>query len=427
MTGSAPLLRPEELDLARFVRAGDMVVFGQGSGEPLTLTRALVAQRERIGRFSCFLGVGVSDTFAPERCPGIDAVSYGAIGSAAAALSRAGRLGVIPSHYGRINAAFATGELRADVVLLQLAPAPPGTDGAYGLGLAHDYAALAARHARVVLAEINPDAPWTHGAPLPAGIRPHAFVAAAAPPPELPAVRIGPAERRIAERVAGLVPDGACLQFGVGAVPFAILAALSGHRDLGIHSGIIGDVCQDLIEAGAVTNARKAIDPGVTVTNIVLGTRRLFRHLDGNPAVALRPAAYTHDPATVARNPAVRAINSAVEVDLTGQVNAETAGGAYVGAVGGQPDFVRGALASPGGRSIIALPATARGGAASRIVPATSTVTTPRSDADLVVTEFGIADLRDATLDQRAERMIAIAAPEFREDLARAWHARPGA
>lgn len=421
MTG-LPVLRPDELDLARIVRAGDLVTFGQGCAEPLTLTRRLLAARERIGGFGCFLGVGVSETFAPERCAGIGFTSYGAIGTVAA-LSRAGRLCVVPSHYSRINAAFATSERRADVVLLQLAP-PREPGGPYSLSLANDYAVLAARHARVVVAEINPDAPWTYGAELPPEIRPDILVAADHAPAELAPSRMGPAEARIAAHVAGLVPDGACLQFGVGAVPFAVLSGLSGHRDLGIHSGILGDVCVDLIEGGAVTNARKAIDPGLTVTNIVLGTRRLFRHLERNPAVLVRPAAYTHDSATVARNPTVRAINSAVEVDLTGQVNAEVAGGAYVGAVGGQVDFIRGALASPGGRSIIALPATARGGTASRIVPAVAAVTALRSDADLVVTEFGIADLRGATLDERARRMIAVAAPAFRDDLARAWQDR---
>ncbi len=417
-----PILRSEDLDLAAFVRPGDVVVCGQGTAEPLTLTRRLVARKDDIGPFTCWLGVGLSDTFAPERSAGIAFRAYGAIGTNAA-LSRAGRLDVLPWHYSSLERAFATGVLRADVVLLQLAPPPPGRSG-YSLGLANDYVAAAARSARVVLAEINPDVPWTHGSALPAEIRPHAFVRADAPPQELRPSRFGDVETRIARLVAELVPEGACLQFGVGAVPVAAMSGLGDHRALSIHSGVIGDVCVDLIESGAVTNARKPFDRGVTVTNTVLGTRRLFDHVHDNPAVAVRPASHTHDHATLARIGDVRAINSGVEIDLTGQVNAEVAGGAYVGAVGGLNDFVRGALASPGGRSIIALPASALGGTASRIVTRVDTVTVPRSDADLVVTEHGVADLRGATLAERAARLIAIAAPAFREDLARAWRDR---
>jgi acetyl-CoA hydrolase len=187
---------------------------------------------------------------------------------------------------------------------------------------------------------------------------------------------------------------------------------------------VIGDACIDLIEGGVVTNAGKPFDRGVTVTNTVLGTRRLFDFAHDNPAVQVRPASHTHGHGTIASIPRFRAINSAVEVDLTGQVNAEVAGAAYVGAVGGQADFVRGALASEGGRSIIALPATALGGKASRIVSRLDTVTLPRSDADLIVTEHGVADLRGATLEERAARMIGIAAPEFREGLSRVWRDR---
>ena len=416
------ILSSKDVDIASLVRCSDVVLCGQGTAEPLTLTRRLVAAKDAIGPFTCFLGVCFSDTFAPELTNGVSFRAYGAVGTNAA-LARAGRLDVLPWHYSRIERAFAAGELRADVVLLQLAPPPAGRSG-YSLSLANDYVAAAARHARVVVAEINPDAPWTRGAALPDWLRPQVLVAAEAPPQELKPARFGDAEERIARHVAGLVPDGACLQFGVGAAPAAALSGLRGHRDLSVHSGVIGDVCIDLIEAGAVTNARKPFDRGVTVTNTVLGTRRLFDHVHDNPAVAVRPASHTHDHRTIASIPGFRAINSAIEVDVTGQVNAETAGGRYVGAVGGQVDFVRGALASEGGRSIIALPATALRGTASRIVPRLDTVTLPRSDADLVVTEHGVADLRGATLTERVSRMIGIAAPEFREELARAWRDR---
>lgn len=419
------LIRPaDSLDLSAYIRPGDLVVCGQGTAEPLTLTRRLVAQRAAIGPFTCFLGVTFGQTFAPEATDGISFLGFGAIGTGTA-LARAGRLEILPWHYSRVERAFATGALKADVVLLQLAPPPAGRSG-YSLSLANDYVAAAARHARVVIAEINPSAPWTYGAQLPPEIRPTLFLEAEAEPLEHGPARFGETERRVGAHIAGLVPDGACIQFGVGATPSAALSALRNHRDLSIHSGVIGDPCIDLIEAGVVTNARKPFHQGVSVTNTVLGTRRLFDFVHDNPAVAVCGASCTHDFGTIARIANFRAINSAVEVDLTGQANAEIAGCNYVGAVGGQLDFVRGALASEGGRSIIALPATALGGKASRIVARLSTVTLPRSDADLVVTEFGVADLRDATLLQRVTRMIAIAAPEMREELARAWQGGGG-
>ncbi|HEX2136609.1 MAG TPA: acetyl-CoA hydrolase/transferase C-terminal domain-containing protein [Microvirga sp.] len=419
------MLSSRDLDFTGLVRPGDVVLCGQGTGEPLTLTRRLVEQAGAIGSFTCFLGVTFSDTFSRDGAAGISFRAYGALGTSVA-LSRAGRLDVLPWHYSQIERAFASGELRADLVLLQLAPPPSGRSG-YSLSVTNDYVAAAARHARVVIAEVNPDAPWTHGAPVSAEIEPDLLVASEAVPVELSPARFGATERAIARHVAGLIPDGACLQFGVGAAPVAALSKLHGHRNLSIHSGVIGDVCVDLIEGGAVTNALKPFDRGVTVTNTVLGTRRLFDFVHDNPAIEVRPAAHTHDHRTIASIPKFRAINSAIEVDVTGQVNAEVAGGLYLGAVGGQVDFVRGALASECGRSIIALPATARGGAESRIVPRLETVTLPRSDADLVVTEYGVADLRGATLSERVERMIAIAAPERREELARSWHDREAA
>ena len=412
------MIEPSALDLSSLVKPGDVVVCGQLTAEPATLTRRLVAQKGKIGPLTCFLGGMVSDTFAPDRSEGIAFASYGAIGTNVA-LSRAGHLDIVPTHYSALERAFRIGERRADVVLLQLAPPPPGRSG-YSLSLANDYVSCAARHARVVIAEVHRDAPWTYGATLPDDIRPDVLVAAEAPPRTLEAPRLGEVEAAIARHVATLVPDGACLQFGVGAVPLAALSALGGHRDLGIHSGVMGDACVDLIERGIITNARKPIDAGISVTNTVLGTRRLFDHVHDNAAVAVRAASDTHDHRRIAAIPSFRAINSAIEIDLTGQVNSEVAGGAYVGAVGGLVDFVRGALASEGGRSIVALPATARGGATSRIVPAVTTVTSARSDADLVVTEYGVAELRGASLEERALRLIAIAAPHHREMLERA-------
>lgn len=401
------------VDLSAIVRPGDRVVCGQGTAEALTLTRALAALDPPV---SLFVGPLFSDTFA--QATAIDFVSYGAIGKAAALA----RLDILPMPYSQLGDAFADGRLQADVVLIQLSPGPPGRRPSSGL--ACDYLLNAARRARVVVAEINPEVPWTPSAELPADFRIDVTVAAEAAPIELPPARIGEVEARIGTHAAGLIPDRATLQIGVGSVPDAVLRALTSHRDLGIHSGLIGDAVLDLIEGGAVTNAAKAIDAGMTVAGLLFGTRRLYDFAHRNPDIALRPGRHTHGAGVLARLDRFVAINSAIEVDLTGQVNAETLGGRAVGAIGGQPDFVRGANASAGGRALIALPATAAQGRVSRIVPrlANAVVTTPRCDVDAIVTEWGVAELRGLTLKQRTRRMIAVAAPEFREHLDRAAH-----
>jgi acyl-CoA hydrolase len=405
------------LDFSGLIQAGDVVVCGQATAEPRSLTEALIAQASRLPPFTVVVGPVFSDTFAPERCAGLGFTSYGVIGNARA-LARTGQLDVIPSHYSAFCADFAAGRHRADVVLAQLAEAD---DGRLSASLSNDYVMDAARRARVVIAEINPWAPWTFGAEWPADLVPHRRIAASLPPLEWPAMVPDEISRRLARHAAGIVPDGSTLQFGVGRIPDAILASLSHLRGLGIHSGLINDAVVDLIECGAVTNAGKGIDVGVTVTNQLIGTRRLYGFAHQNKAVSLRPAPYTHSHAVLSGVNRLVAINSALEVGLDGSVNAETLNGVAIGAIGGQLDFVRGANASPGGRAIIALPATG-GNGGSRIVPRVETVTTPRADADAIVTEWGLAELRGCTLRQRAQRLIAIAAPEHRETLSRhAW------
>ena len=214
------------------------------------------------------------------------------------------------------------------------------------------------------------------------------------------------------------------IQTGVGGVPDAILRLLGDRRDLGVHSGMLGDGLVDLVEAGVVTNARKEIDRGVSVACALIGTRRLYDFVDRNPAIRMAPASYTHDTAVMARLSRLVTINSAIEVDLTGQVNAEASGSAYLGGTGGQVDFVRGGARSPGGHALIALAATAKGGAVSKIVPTLSgAVTTARSEVDVIVTEFGAAQLKGRSMADRARALAAIAHPDFREDLEREAHA----
>jgi acyl-CoA hydrolase len=413
------IIAARDLDLSSLIRPGETVVVGQGTGEPLTLTEALVRQRHAISPMRVFLGAVFSATFTPEETDGIFFSGYGAIG-AAARLAKSGRLDVVPAPYSRLPDLFDSGILPADVVLLQLSP--PLEEGRMSLGANNDYLGAAARHARVVIAEINDQAPWTFGAELPADLAIDYLVETSRPTAELRSSRGGNVEESIAARVAALIPDCATLQIGIGAIPDAILGALAGHRELGIHSGMISDGIADLIEAGVATNSHKSFDRGITVAGVLFGTRRLNKFAHRNASLRLHLPAYTHGIDVLARIANFVAINSAIEVDLTGQVNAEVANGTYIGAVGGQVDFVRGANAAPNGRSIIALPATAKHGETSRVVATLrdAPVTSLRSDADLVVTEWGVAEMRGQTLAERARRMIAVAAPQFRESLERA-------
>jgi acyl-CoA hydrolase len=314
------------------------------------------------------------------------------------------------------------GLIGCDVAFVQVSP--PDADGNHSFGLITDFIAAAVAKARVLVAEVNERVPFTFGdAVLPAA-RIDCAVRVSRTPVEVAPAQIGETDLAIARFVAGYVEDGAVIQVGIGAVPDAILRLLRDRRDLGVHSGMIGDGLVDLVEAGVITNVRKAIDPGVSITGALIGTRRLYEFADRNPKIGMRSSAYTHNAEVLSRLTRLVTINSAMEVDLTGQVNAEQTGSQYLGGTGGQVDYVRAGSRSAGGRSIIALPATAKGGEVSRIAVALSgPVTTARSDVDVVVTEFGAAELKGRTLAERARRLVAIAHPDFREELDQAAHA----
>lgn len=402
----------DELDLARYVRPGDLVVWGQACAEPLSLTERLMAQRADIGRFRCFLGIPASDTVRTEHADHVSFLSYCGTGSNRA-LHHAGALEVLPCHYSALPGLLTTGPLRADVVLVQVPP--PDAHGRYSLGLADDYFSAAIATARVVIAEVNDQVPHTAGRSLPADAF-DVVVHTSRPPAEIAPRPADSVTRKIAGCVAALIDDGATLQFGIGALPEAVLTQLSDRSHLGVHSGLLNDTAADLMQAGVITNARKTVDQGRSVAGVLMGTRRLFRFAHENPAIQLRDTAYTHDPGVLAAQHRLVAINSALEVDLSGQVNAEQVGGRYVGAVGGAVDFLRGAARSPGGLPVVALPATA--GSRSRIVPRLSgPVSIARSDVGLVVTEFGFADLRGQPPAVRRERLLAIAHPDHQRAL----------
>lgn len=411
----AKSLELNALDFGAIVRPGDTVMWGQANAEPLPLTQALMAQRHAVGNFSVFLGISHSDTLSTEYADCIRFSGYAGTGGNRV-LAKAGKLDILPCHYSHLRDLIASGRLKVDVLLLQLAPA--NARGEYSLSIAHEYLIPALEAARVVVAEVNEQAPWTYGErPLHEADLDY-IVHTARPPLELVHPQAGAAEQAIARHVAALIEDGATLQFGLGALPEAILAALADRRDLGVHSGAIGDQVAALMQAGVINNARKSIDRGVSIAGIMFGSRRLHDFAHRNANIQFRSSSYTHGPGVLAQIERFTAINSAVEVDLSGQINAEVAAGVYVGAVGGAVDFLRAAHYSKGGLPIVALPSTA--GKHSRIVAKLNgPVSTPRSDAGVIVTEYGAADLRGATLGERARRMLAVAHPEHRERLER--------
>jgi acyl-CoA hydrolase len=277
----------------------------------------------------------------------------------------------------------------------------------------------AVAQARVVIAEVNPQVPFTFGELLPAS-RIDVAVHVDRPPVQVSAALVSATDEAIARHCAEFIGDGAVIQTGVGAVPDAILRLLHDRKDLGVHSGMLGDGLVDLAEAGVLTNARKEIDPGVSINGALIGTKRLYDFAHRNAAVRMVRTAYTHNSAVLAQLSRLVTINSAMEVDLGGQTNAEQSGASYMGGTGGQVDFVRAGMRSAGGHSIIALPSTAKGGTISKIVAALSgPVTTARSEVDIIVTEFGAAQLRGQSLAERARRLVAIAHPDFREELDR--------
>jgi acyl-CoA hydrolase len=406
------IVHEDELALERWIAPGDGVVFGQACAEPTVLVDALLAQAPEIGSLRAFVGLTWGDRI-PQRAPAsLKIVSYGALGT----LGRVPDLSVVPCHFSALPGLFATRALPGDVALVQVAP--PDRRGRCSLGVGVDYIADAVEHARTVIAEVNDHCPTTAGAWLP-WERIDAAVMTSRPLLEAPVAEPGDRERRIAGHVAALVRDGDTIQIGVGALPEAIMRELVGRSELGVHSGMITDGVLDLIEAGVVTNRRKHCDTFLTVTGAALGSKRLFDAVGDREDIYFAPVSYTHRPATLAKVGRLCAINSAVEIDLHGQVNAEAANGRRLGAVGGQVDFLR-AAAAGGGTATVALPA-------QRIVSRLSgPVSTSRSDVDWVVTEHGARSLRGLTDVQRVEALLELAGPERADELAERAESRSG-
>ncbi len=406
------------IDLSRYVRAGDGVWWGQGGAEPEPLVNALLERVDRIGPIRAFCGLTWNDRLSgdlPDSVPdGLTVLSYGGLGELRR-LSRHGLLDVVPCHYSALPRMFERGLLPCDVGLLQVSP--PDADGTVSLGIGVEYVADALKYTRTLVAEVNHRMPRTKGT---AGLPLSAFAAVVEtdrPLREAPVREPDTVDRAVAENVAGLVEDGDTLQIGIGALPNAVLESLAGHTDLGFHTGMVSDAVAALVEKGVVTGARKEIDPGVVVTGAALGSANLYDRLHEFP-IEFRPASYTHAPAVLSRLRSLVSVNSAIEVDLLGQVGAELRRGVHIGAVGGQVDFSR-AASLTGARSIIALRSETAGESAINPRLRGGVVTTARVDVDAVVTEHGVALLTGRTVADRARRLIAVAAPRHREGLER--------
>jgi len=378
------------VDLRSVIRPGDGILWGQACAEPQTLVEALVSQRQDLGGVGCFLGSSYSGTVQPAHADHLRLSSYCGIGTNRA-LADAGVLEILPVPYSQLGALIRDRKIKCDVLMLQVSP--PNARGEHSLGLAADYLVPALDVCRAIVAEVNDQVPWTHTERL---LTKHDFdlQVESDRPPATPAVRQpGDLELAIARNAAAFIPDGAVLEFGIGTLPDAVCAVLGRHEGLRVHSGSVGDGVIELTERRIVSRIDCAL---------LVGSKKLFDFARDNERVRLRSSEHTHGAEVLAKQPGFVAINSAVEVDLTGQVNGELGGGSYVGAVGGALDFVRAANASPGGVSIMVLPS-------KRVVERLSgSVSVPRSEAGVVVTEKGAADLRGCSLRERERRLRAI-------------------
>ena len=332
----------------------------------------------------------------------------------------------IPVFLSDVPSLFYNRILPLDVALVHVSL--PDRHGYCSLGVSVDATLAAVHAAKVVIAQVNPNMPRTHGEGLLHTSKIHAMVDVNDPLPETPRHVLSDIELRIGRHIASIVEDGATLQLGIGAIPDATLAALSSHRDLGIHSEMFSDGVVELVEKGVINGSKKRSHREIIVASFLVGTRRLYDFVDDNPLVEMLPSDYVNDTREIRKNPRVTAINSALEIDMSGQVCADSIGQKYYSGVGGQMDFIRGAALSKGGKPIIALPSTTKGGL-SRIVPQLKPgagVVTTRAHVQYVVTEFGIVNLYGKNLRQRAEALASIAHPDFREEICRQAHALYG-
>ncbi len=396
--------------LSECLRAGDHIVVGQATAEPVGLVADLFELAPGLGAIEVFCGLSVNPAWEADVPDSLQVKTYLGLGTVRQ-LVACGRARVLPCSLSHLSSLLASRTLQADVVLLQVSPAD--ADGYHSLGGTLDYVWDAVQAARVVVVEVNSNLPPTRG-----GGRLHRSRVVVARETDAPLLESlpeapGDVQRQIARHVARLVPDGATVQLGIGSLAVAVAAALGDHRKLKIRSGMVGDWLLDLLDSGAIDTAT----PDACLASLAVGSQALYGSLSRDGILGF--AAPSQLVVPIPGSP-LMAINSAIEVDLSGQVNAEVLGTRYVGAVGGQTDYFRAARQSTGGLAILALPASTAGDAKSRIVQRCAHVTTPQSDVDIIVTEHGIADIRATTLEERQLLIANLAHPRHRDALLRA-------
>jgi acyl-CoA hydrolase len=409
------------------VRDGDFIIVPTGVGEPPSLLTALSDKRRdlrdvKVAQILAVRKYGYIDPATVEHVRHV-ALFYG---GATRAGGQEGWIDFIPNYFSELPSQIERGLIPADIVFSMASPMDE--QGYFAISLAADYTMAAIAKARAVVLEVNPNVPFACG-----NCRVHISQVAAltecdAPVFEVGLPKIGPVQEAIGRHVAELIDDGSTLQIGYGGIPDAVVMQLTRKRDLGIHTEMIGDGILSLVECGAVTNRRKNHLPGKMVATFALGSSKLYRFMDRNPALEMHPVDFTNDPALAGLNDNLVAINATLQIDLLGQCGSESLGPAPYSGTGGQADFVRAANRSRGGKAIIVLPSTAKGDTLSRIVPVLSPgthVTTSKNDIDYVVTEYGVARLRGKSAGQRAAALIAIAHPDFRAELAEQSRRKP--
>ena len=408
-------------EAVRRITSGMRVYLTGNCSVPQTLLSALVQRAPELQDVEIVqvLTVGPADYVAPEMAGHLRVNTLFISDNVRAAVNE-GRADFTPVFLSEVPRLFKSGLLATDVALVHVSP--PDEHGFCSFGIEVGMTKPIAQSAKVVIAEMNPRMPRTLGDSLIHLSKLDLVVPVDYPLPEIRMGDTSETMQRIADHVAGLIPDGATLQTGIGAIPDAVLSLLGNHKDLGIHTELFSDGIIDLIARGVITGERKTLHPGKVIAGFVLGTQRLYDFIHDNPVIELHPQDYVNDPFVIAQNVRMVAINSAIEVDLTGQVCADSIGHRLYSGVGGQLDFIYGASRSQGGVPVIALPSTALGGRASRIVGTLkpgSGVTTSRNHIRYVATEHGVADLYGKTVRERARALIAIADPRFRDDLER--------
>lgn len=412
-------------EAVRHIKSGDHIYVHTASAAPQQLVIAMTERHDELSDITVYHlhTEGVAPYTSPEYTNTFTTRSFFAGANVRSAI-QSGEADYIPVFLSEVPNLFNRGIIKIHVALINVSP--PDIHGYCSLGVSVDASRAAVNNADLVIAQLNSQMPRTHGD----GIIHKSMIDFAVevndPLPEHPPADLTETELQIGRHCASLVEDGATLQLGIGSIPDAVLAALKDHKNLGVHTEMFSDGMISLIESGALNNSAKRIHPNRIVSSFLVGSRKLYDFVDDNPNVAMLDCGYVNDTAVIRRNPKVTAINSAIEVDMTGQICADSIGTRHYSGVGGQMDFIRGASLSEGGKPIIALPSTTRRGE-SRIVPFLKEgagVVTTRAHVHYIVTEYGVANLYGKSLRERAKALIEIAHPDLRESLDKAAHQR---